>query len=120
VIDFTKNPNTPILLSASDVAAIRARDEKRIDEIVDADHRRRFASLEDAYRHGVALPPIWLQRAGDGSWQLRDGMHRLHLARRRGDREILAIEVGTSSPFLVCLTELANLSTACFERLFDG
>lgn len=115
---YEKNPNTPIVLSPADVRAIRAGDEKRISEIIDAEERRRFASLETARRDGVALPPIWVIPIAEG-WGLRDGLHRLCLARRHGDTQILAVDVtGDGPPFMLPLSALAHISAA-FERYFQ-
>lgn len=52
----------------------------------------RFASIEAARRDGATLPPIIVARLRGVSY-LQDGHHRLHVARRYGDREITAIEI---------------------------
>ncbi len=52
--------------------------------------RDRWLSVYDAWTHGLSLPPIELVRGPDGFY-VRDGHHRLSVARALGQDDVEAI-----------------------------
>jgi hypothetical protein len=80
--------------------------------------RQRWERIADAQRRGEAMPPISVYRIGDVHF-VRDGHHRVSVARAQGRRDIDAhvTEVTTRVP-IDRGTSLADLPLKTHERLF--
>jgi hypothetical protein len=80
--------------------------------------RQRWERIADAQRRGTAMPPIDVYRIGDVHF-VRDGHHRVSVARAQGRKDIdaLVTEVTTRVP-IDRATNLRDLPLKGHERLF--
>jgi hypothetical protein len=68
--------------------------------------RQRWLSIDRAYHEDVSLPPVELYRLG-ATYFVKDGNHRVSVARERGQAFIDALVVDVESPVpIACLDEL--------------
>jgi hypothetical protein len=68
--------------------------------------RQRWLSVDRAYHQDISLPPVELYRLG-ATYFVKDGNHRVSVARERGQSFIDAVVVDVQSPVpIACLDEL--------------
>jgi hypothetical protein len=85
------------------VAAISATVEPSRSRLFDhcfrprAAARRRWQRVWLAEHRGAVLPPISVVRVGDGAYAVRDGHHRVSVARARGALTIDAVVDGVAA-----------------------